>query len=65
MPLVRQQLLQQKTISTKDHLSTSKYGKNGFVRILPLEVDILITDTGLGEGKAKEIREMRVQVELV
>ena len=45
---------------------SSKYGKRGFVHVLPLEeIDILITDTGLPESIAEEIAALGVQVRRV
>ncbi len=45
---------------------SSKYGKTGFVKILPLqEIDILITDTGLSEEARKDIEEAGITLMLV
>lgn len=45
---------------------SSKYGKNGFVKIFPLNrTDILITDTGLPESAADKIKEENTEIILV
>lgn len=45
---------------------SSKYGKTGFVKILPLqEIDILITDTGLPKAAQQEIEEAGITLMLV
>jgi DeoR family transcriptional regulator, galactitol utilization operon repressor len=44
---------------------SSKYGKTGFVNVLPLsEVDAVITDTGLGEAAAGELAEASIKLTL-
>lgn len=45
---------------------STKYGKQGFVHVLPLKaVDILISDTGLPEDVVAEITELGIEVRLV
>ncbi len=45
---------------------SSKYGRNGFVKIFPINrTDILITDTGLTDEAADRIREENTQIILV
>ncbi len=45
---------------------SSKYGKQGFVRIFPMkDVDVLITDKGFPEDVAQQIREAGTQVIIV
>ncbi len=45
---------------------SGKYGKTGFVKILPLqEIDIIITDTGLPEEARKSITEAGITLMLV
>jgi DeoR family galactitol utilization operon repressor len=45
---------------------SSKYGKTGFVSVLPLaDVDGIITDTGLGEDASSALREASIKVKLV
>lgn len=47
-------------------VDSSKFGKKGFVKILPLEeIDILITDTGLDPKVAETIEELGVEVRRV
>ncbi len=47
-------------------VDSSKFGKKGFVKILPLEdIDILITDTGLDPEVAALIEELGVEVHRV
>lgn len=42
---------------------SSKYGRSGFVTILPLdEVDMIITDNGLGDGEAERLEEAGIEV---
>jgi DeoR/GlpR family transcriptional regulator of sugar metabolism len=42
---------------------SSKYGRRGFIKILPIErIDMIITDTGLPEEAAQAIRERGVEV---
>ncbi len=41
---------------------SSKWGKSGFVNVLPLaKVDGIITDTGLGEGAARELEDASIK----
>ncbi len=45
---------------------SSKYGKQGFVKIFPLsEIDVLITDSGLAKEAVEEIRAMGIEVMVV
>ena len=45
---------------------SSKYGKQGFVKIIPLqEIDVLITDSGLPQSAVEEIRAMDIEVVVV
>lgn len=45
---------------------SSKYGKSGFVTVLPLErVDGIITDVGLGEAARRELAEASLRLVLV
>ena len=45
---------------------SSKYGRQGFVKILPLsEIDVLITDKGLPQDAIEEIRAMGIEVVVV
>jgi DeoR family galactitol utilization operon repressor len=49
-----------RTVLTAD---SSKYGKTGFVRVLPLsDVDILVTDKGLDSSVSEELRATGVEV---
>src|SRR6056297_3294711 len=42
---------------------SSKYGLNGFVRILPIDaMDILITDSGLPQEKRKQLEDIGIKV---
>ncbi len=44
-------------------VDSSKYGKKGFIKILPIEeIDLIITDTGLSEEAADAIRSKGVEV---
>ena len=45
---------------------SSKFGKQGFVRIFPLsKIDVLITDKGLPTAAIDEIKEMGIEVIIV
>jgi DeoR family transcriptional regulator, galactitol utilization operon repressor len=45
---------------------SSKWGKTGFVNVLPLgEVDGIITDTGLGEGASRDLEAASIKCTLV
>ena len=45
---------------------SSKFGKTGFVKVLPLDaVHTLVTDTGLGSSAGAQIRELGVNLALV
>ncbi|MCF7933937.1 MAG: DeoR/GlpR family DNA-binding transcription regulator [Spirochaetia bacterium] len=47
-------------------VDSSKFGKKGFVKILPLEaIDIIITDTGLDQQTAESIEKLGIEVHRV
>ncbi len=44
-------------------VDSSKFGKKGFIKILPIEkIDLIITDTGLPESIAAEFKERGIEV---